>query len=799
MNAWPSGMKNLSIRNRLIVGMMTVIVIFGSFAALTVWNVLKGYARKESRQGMELAGKAYVRYSRTQDQRLAERAEAYLRDVSLESPPDGVGSAPSPFRLEFFGRLQKEPFYVLAHFEKGVLLDSVGREFDEQRLQALPGISRLREGSKIRQVWEYGSRHYQVVALPLVVEGRTVGFLALGNALGAETAETMVDVSGHDVLLVQGGKLLGFGTVKEVDPVQRERMARSLFEALPARFGESPGGRGPFMRILRDFRGLLGLTPEDPAEEQFNEEQFQEKQFHTATLEQGDFLLYRVPMDAKNTDLVLVRSLSAAQAHLTRGIHRILLWVLVVVLLALFVSHVISAQLTDPISELSRAASALARGNLKTEVAVVRDDEVGRLGATFNRMAREIQIRREEVRKRGQASEQASETKSAFLANMSHELRTPLNGIIGFAGIVLEDELSPTQRENVGLIKRSGDDLLTIINDLLDFSKIEAGQMELDNSEMDLRALLHRCADPLLPGIKEKGLVLEFDVDERLPRRMIGPPARLQQIVRNYLSNAFKFTDEGVLSLKATLADEGSDDLLVRIEVRDTGRGIRADRLGKLFRPFSQIDPGGAVGTGLGLAICKELAELMGGTTGAESQVGVGSSFWFTARLEKIAPLGMDRAPAALPRANRTAGTKTIEVSEAEREQRASRRILVVEDHPVNQRMVKIILDRSGWPHEIVADGEEALARYRAGEFDAILMDCQMPLLDGYETTRRLREREKEAGDDRVPVIALTANTMSGDRDRCMEAGMDDFIGKPIRAGELVEKLERWLGRPSQA
>lgn len=744
------GMKKTSIRTQLFLGMMSVIVGFLVLAAVGVAHFLNSSAEEASRLSMERARDAYDRFSKVEDSRLADRVEGLVRDVLLaRASGDALGEG----SLSILGaRLAEEPFFVIADLEQGKLLDFVASEFDADRLRSLTGFSRLAKGRRIREVWSYGDARFQVVATPLVVERRMVGFIALGNRLGDGTAEAMAAVSGHDVLLVKDGELIGSATLKGEGEASYALSPHDLFQAMPRSFEEEP--------------------------------------FHTLKTVAGDYLLFRVPMDANSTDLIMVHSLREAHAQRANILMLLGIGTLLMIGFAFVASQSIATRLAGPISDLSRAATQLAGGDLTAQVDAKGDSEVARLGAAFNRMAQKIHLLVDEALERAKASEQASTTKSAFLANMSHELRTPLNGIIGFSELVLADELSESVREKVGLIHRSGDDLLTIVNDLLDFSKIEAGQMELDHVELNLAELMERACDPLRPGIKEKGLAFGIEIDERVPDQLIGPAVRLQQIVRNYLSNAFKFTDSGGLYLTVTLVEESAVDVLIRTEVRDTGRGIPEGELERLFQAFAQVENTGVAGTGLGLAICKELAEMMQGEVGAKSELGQGSSFWFTARIEKsVAERNEPKPRAPLPSTKKP--DTLFEIDALERQRRAQHRLLVVEDHPVNQRMVKLILDRSHWPHEIVDNGQEAIERFDPKEFDLILMDCQMPVMDGYETTGYIRAEEREG--ERVPIIALTANTMAGDRERCLAAGMDDFVGKPIRAAELLEKLEAWL------
>ena len=427
------------------------------------------------------------------------------------------------------------------------------------------------------------------------------------------------------------------------------------------------------------------------------------------------------------------------------------------------------------------AATLLQDGN---------DQPAGFLGTVWD-VTDQRSVENELLRVRDEALNSAR-LKSEFLANMSHEIRTPMNGVLGMLDLLLDSELTPEQRESAELAHRSGTSLLALLNDILDFSKIEAGKLLIETVPFDLLRLVNDLLEAFTPAAASKGLALEVFYDSRMPSAVVGDAVRIRQILTNLIGNALKFTQQGHVRISMRAGERDATRVPVAMEVEDTGIGIAADRIGHVFGKFTQGDSSTTRkfgGTGLGLAISQQLAELMGGTITARSEVGVGSCFTLSIPLQVGTATVRSERPVAAGQLQAAPVPEPI----GDSLERLGLEVLVAEDNSVNQRVAARMLTKLGCKVDVVGDGREAVQRSAAKRYDVILMDCQMPEMDGFEATVAIRDREAAEGGRHTPIVALTAHAFASDRERCLDCGMDDYLTKPLRREELHGMLGRFV------
>jgi hypothetical protein len=491
-------------------------------------------------------------------------------------------------------------------------------------------------------------------------------------------------------------------------------------------------------------------------------------------------------IDPVNTSLTKLEddfsyTLGAGSRWLTGLILSLLLGlVLTVEICSLSITILVSRGISKGLKEIIGSANRIASGDLSSRAVAFSHDEIGVLAESFNEMAAKLEEKtntqneiQSQLKESKEVAERSLAIKENFLANMSHEIRTPMNAVLGFTHLLEDTALDERQKEFVKAIKISGQNLMTIINDILDYSRLESGRIVIEQIPFSIREAFNSLSILLQQKAREKNIKLKFDIDRRIPESLLGDPTRLMQMLLNLSDNALKFTERGSVEISATLDKQTEDTARVAFNVADTGKGIPADKLSAIFERFTQASAETTRkhgGTGLGLSIVKSLVELQKGSISVSSTVGGGSVFTFVISY-KIDPAnvhGRQQQDAEVKRA----GKKQLN-------------ILIAEDNKMNQILAVTVLSKYGFTADVAENGKVAIEMLEQNKYDLILMDMQMPEMDGYEATRYIRN----VLNDNIPIIAFTAHAMSGEKDKCLALGMNDYISKPFDAKDLHDKI----------
>ena len=474
-------------------------------------------------------------------------------------------------------------------------------------------------------------------------------------------------------------------------------------------------------------------------------------------------------IQAENS-LLLKRKLSAEKA--IKSVKMIVVFgIVAILLLAGILSVYIYSYIAKTLEQLVATTRRIALGDFDHPVIMNSNDEFSTLGQSFNSMAKSLKESIEQM-------ESAVKVKTDFLANMSHEIRTPMNGILGMLTLLEDTNLSKQQIEYIESIRSCGDGLLVVINDILDISKLEAGKLELEQQTFDLRLMVNETCYLLDAMASQKGITISISIDNKLPKYLVGDRLRIRQILLNLLSNAIKFTNQGTVQLNVALNSLSEGDCSLMIEVIDQGIGIAAEDLDKLFKPFSQVDTSTTRlygGTGLGLIICAQLIKQMGGNISVKSKQGQGSIFSLT--------LSLAVAEEVLSNEQNTLINDKADLSS-----QFPLAILVAEDNKINQIIARKLFSKLGYKVDIAVNGKLAVTAVKNKNYDMIFMDMQMPEMDGVTATKEIL---KLAGKENMPIVAMTANVLADDKQRCIEAGMVGFVGKPINIDHIINEILR--------
>lgn len=762
---------HLSIKYKIFLGVMASVLALVVTINLATLKSLTDIGRQEKLMQLDDAARAYRRFA-------AKHRELVLMQAqTLADAPYLKATLTTP------GADREAVSHALSQLNTGegisaaMVFDSSGKLLAVQPSAFYPRMKKLKvdvlaqslEGNTVYAEREIDGHFYQLAVAPAISGDQVVGLLVMAQRIDTpEQLQVIAQVSGFEVALSFGDQTLG---------------SSHEFE-------------GSFLdELLFNFSTLGTQLERDSSSAAVLEVRVADRAFfvtNVAQEKQRQMLLYS-PVDLLPGTLAKLRQIMWVGSALG-------------LFLGICFSTWIALRISRPIRAVTDAAEKFRSGELDARVEIHSKDELGQLAGSFNHMVDQIVLEQAQLVASKEAAEAASRAKSTFLATMSHEIRTPLNGVLGMTEIVSKKLRGTEHQRNLDIIRDSGNSLLEVINDILDFSKIEAGKLELNPSEFELRRFVSELCDNQSASARGKGLDLTSNLPPEIAFHVEADVARLRRVLTNLVGNAIKFTATGHVDLSVELLDKRPGYATFRFEVTDTGIGIASGRIDQIFESFTQADGSTTRqfgGTGLGLAISKQLVELMGGEIQVSSVPGRGSCFSFDLELkaEQVRESSLrerpDIAGSSSPNLDQPDGVDAPTEDDTDQGIHRGTRVLLAEDAVVNQEVAQAMICWYGCEVMIAGNGRRALEMIENHRFDLIFMDCQMPHMDGYEATIEIRSAEKANGRPRVPIIALTANAVQGDRERCLEAGMDDYISKPFTNEIIGEKLNQWLSRGS--
>ncbi len=752
----------------MFFGLLSVVIVFVVAVNLIVQTLLHDIAEREILIELESAVVAYRRFDEQRQELLVTRALSVAQTAHLIATlaipnVDSATVRVAGQYLEGVSNLE----LLLIFSDSGELMADVS-DFDvtENGIDFGSGVQQALAGEIYFGRSSNDNGLYQMAIVPVISNYQVLGLVAAGQRIDGDAAIRLAeDVTGTNVawsheLTEQSSSKISHGDHLLVSDVET---ARTIAHA-----GE----------VIRRIEGV-------PLER----------------LTANGSLFFEATITYPNlpADLVFHQELDLAASGVAAVRRFVLICSAIVILLGMGLCFRIASRISRPIVQLTKVTTDFGQGNFDIRLEPASTDEIGSLTKAFNAMAEEIVEQRRKLLSSLDAAEAANLAKSEFLARMSHEIRTPMNSVLGMAELLLTSGISEKQREYALTILDSSDGLMTIINDVLDFSKIEAGKLELNLSQFSAFEAVAEIAAMLSHQAEAKGLQLTLPPQPDKDLWVCGDKLRFKQVLMNLVGNAVKFTQDGQIRIRTALVDETEDDATLKIEVTDTGIGIRTGDLAHIFDSFTQVDGSDNRrfgGTGLGLPISKELVELMGGQIGAISELGAGSTFWFQVVLSKVSDRhSLQDQSTAGSSALLVNGELPMSLSARSVEPlRSSPSILLAEDNAANQKVAITMLRMLGCQVDLAEDGQKALSKSIEQSYDMILMDCQMPNMDGFAATAEIRDWEKRQQiANPIPIIAVTANALISDRERCLAAGMSDYISKPYRLIDLKQGIERWL------